>query len=606
MNKNDMKKSLIITFAVTFLVMAYWFGFSKLLLGYDPAIFTKQILKKDSAVQETLIGLVGTDTTWRLVVGTTPVTFVGTSTDATLPRIEFDGLAGLWKIKGLQGTQTERIGTITADYLTTFGSDYVLRVGGSSTNQLATNATIAGSTTIDTESTITVGTQTFDAEKVQYLADVDEAIEAHFTTVENKVSTHAHTGSDGSTQISHNNVLGTGTKSHAELETFNASHAHGGTDSVKIDHNNQLNVGTNNHEAIDLFISSKAQVNGIASLNGSSLVVQNPANVSVTPGANKIVQADGSGIISDNWLSTTITKLGSSIAIGVETTGNTDNLSEGSTNKYYTDARVITVLNNNSLNQLADVILQSVVDGHYLVYSTAAGAWINGTSSVAVNWGAIIGVPTDNSYVTATPGTNKIPYNTGNLDGWLSAQVVGSTTGAVNYNVRGNGSGKIDNSWFASGTPVKVSFATTNSSSVGLGTIPHDDTIPQNTEGSEILTVTHTPNSSSNYIIVEGCAQLYVNNPNPVLTAAIFKNSDVNAIGAQVVLGGQDPSNLNRLSVVYPVVAPFVAGTTSAITFKMRAGSNAGDCGYNRASVGSARALGGSMYTMLKVTEYKP
>lgn len=50
--------------------------------------------------------------------------------------------------------------------------------------------------------------------------------------------------------------------------------------------------------------ASKAQASGIASLNSSSQVVQNPANATVTPTASKIPIADVTGKLAQDWLPT--------------------------------------------------------------------------------------------------------------------------------------------------------------------------------------------------------------------------------------------------------------------------------------------------------------
>lgn len=80
------------------------------------------------------------------------------------------------------------------------------------------------------------------------------------------------------------------------------SHAHsdaasGGT----ISHTALTDKGTNTHSTIDTFISSKASASGLASLDGSSLVVQNPANATATPTASKIPIANGSGQLAAGW-----------------------------------------------------------------------------------------------------------------------------------------------------------------------------------------------------------------------------------------------------------------------------------------------------------------
>ena len=84
-----------------------------------------------------------------------------------------------------------------------------------------------------------------------------------------------------------------------------STHAHSdNTNGGTISHTALTDKGTNTHSAIDTFISSKASASGLASLDGDSLVVQNPANATATPTASKIVLADGTGKISDGWLPT--------------------------------------------------------------------------------------------------------------------------------------------------------------------------------------------------------------------------------------------------------------------------------------------------------------
>lgn len=69
-----------------------------------------------------------------------------------------------------------------------------------------------------------------------------------------------------------------------------------------VSHTSLTDIGTNTHSQIDTFIGTKAAASGLASLNGSSLVVQNPANATATPTASKIPIADGSGKL-DGWVS---------------------------------------------------------------------------------------------------------------------------------------------------------------------------------------------------------------------------------------------------------------------------------------------------------------
>ncbi len=70
----------------------------------------------------------------------------------------------------------------------------------------------------------------------------------------------------------------------------------------QIDHKNIQNVGTNIHTVIDAFIAQKAAASGLASLNSSSQVVQNPAATATIAAANKIVASGSAGVIDTNFL----------------------------------------------------------------------------------------------------------------------------------------------------------------------------------------------------------------------------------------------------------------------------------------------------------------
>lgn len=53
---------------------------------------------------------------------------------------------------------------------------------------------------------------------------------------------------------------------------------------------------------VDSFMAQKAAANGLASLNASSKVVQDPANATATPTASKIPIADGTGKLAAGWV----------------------------------------------------------------------------------------------------------------------------------------------------------------------------------------------------------------------------------------------------------------------------------------------------------------
>lgn len=73
-----------------------------------------------------------------------------------------------------------------------------------------------------------------------------------------------------------------------------------------VSHTKLADIGTNTHTQIDTFIGTKAQASGLASLNASSKVVQDPANATATPTASKIPIADINGKL-DSWVTAEIT-----------------------------------------------------------------------------------------------------------------------------------------------------------------------------------------------------------------------------------------------------------------------------------------------------------
>lgn len=340
-----------------------------------------------------------------LYFGTQSVTGSGSAgyiagSSTAFPRMEYNANTLKFNFIGA-GLQNEGADVGLASSM----DSYILINAGTGTDNAFANPTLTGVGTLtatfrangvdisDTEISYLDGVSS----NIQNQIDVD--IQGKIDTATGSISAHTHTGADGTAQISHNSITGT---------------------------------GTNSHSTIDSFIGSKAQANGLASLDSSSLVVQNPANATATPTASKILIADGSGKIADGWLNSTITALGQTIELGTETTGNTDNISEGSTNKYYTDARVNAAVGSLSVAAHSDVIFTSPVAGHKLVFDGSLNV-VNGTDTAITTWSGITGNPTDNGSVSVTAGAGKIPVGStsGYLEGWINNTIIsipGTTT----------------------------------------------------------------------------------------------------------------------------------------------------------------------------------
>jgi len=131
----------------------------------------------------------------------------------------------------------------------------------------------------------------------------------------------------------------------------------------------------------------------------------------------------------------------------------------------------------------------------------------------------------------------------------------------------------------------------------GTTIIPLDDTIPQNTEGTQFMSASITPKDASNRLLIEAvCLGAY--SVTTTLTGALFKDSDADALAASLVKG---PGNYFVPMVLRHEMA---AGTTNQITFKVRiGGADAGTYSFN--GLQGARVMGGVAASSLRITEIK-
>lgn len=150
-----------------------------------------------------------------------------------------------------------------------------------------------------------------------------------------------------------------------------------------------------------------------------------------------------------------------------------------------------------------------------------------------------------------------------------------------------------------SGTVVQVVNTQTGAVATGTTTIPMDDTIPQNTEGTEFMTLAITPTSSTNKLKIE--VQFFFAETAACWTiAALFQDSTADALAA-----GWTFENYVNSGGGISFTHYMTAGTTSATTFKVRAGPHsASTLTFNGA--GSARFLGGVVASSITISEIVP
>lgn len=132
--------------------------------------------------------------------------------------------------------------------------------------------------------------------------------------------------------------------------------------------------------------------------------------------------------------------------------------------------------------------------------------------------------------------------------------------------------------------------------STGTTTTPNDDTIPQITEGFEVMTAAVTPKSATSKLKIEVVVNFATSVAGHV-TAALFKDATANALAAAPVYVPTSNASLQAVFTHY-----MTAGSISAATFRVRIGcSNAGTVTFNGQA--AARGMGGVMASSVTITE---
>jgi hypothetical protein len=110
-----------------------------------------------------------------------------------------------------------------------------------------------------------------------------------------------------------------------------------------------------------------------------------------------------------------------------------------------------------------------------------------------------------------------------------------------------------------------------------LDAIPADNSIPQVTEGTEVMTLAITPTSASNKLKITVVVQIGSASAGS-MAAALF-NADITATDAIATGCGSlaAAGSIVTITIVYYVTAP----GTSSTTFKVRAGSTSTDADFN-------------------------
>lgn len=140
--------------------------------------------------------------------------------------------------------------------------------------------------------------------------------------------------------------------------------------------------------------------------------------------------------------------------------------------------------------------------------------------------------------------------------------------------------------------------ASTGAVATMAGTMFLDDTIPQNSEGSAIaaLDCAITPASATSTLEITVVLNLNTDVSTNNIIAALFQDATVSALAAATA-----KVENNAEGVTLTMVHRMTSGTTSATTFKVRAGGTAGAVTLN--GTAAARKLGGVLKSWMIVKE---
>jgi hypothetical protein len=147
----------------------------------------------------------------------------------------------------------------------------------------------------------------------------------------------------------------------------------------------------------------------------------------------------------------------------------------------------------------------------------------------------------------------------------------------------------------AGGTIVQVVNSTDTALATGTTTMPYDDTIPQNTEGDEYMTLAITPTSATNKLLIIADCQ-FASSAADHETLALFQDSTAGALAAAGMFQGGNEAH--PISLMHYMTS----GTTSSTTFKLRLGNNSANTTSFNGKNG-ARKYGGVSSSSLTIME---
>lgn len=171
-----------------------------------------------------------------------------------------------------------------------------------------------------------------------------------------------------------------------------------------------------------------------------------------------------------------------------------------------------------------------------------------------------------------------------NADTTDGLKLISDTSGIIEIQANGTKSNNIS----FTGRIVQTVNVQTTAVATGTTIFPADDTIPQKTDGDEYMTLAITPTNASNKLRIFSTFYCSHSEASSVMSAGLFQDDTAATLNA--VMGGRSVGAGRPATMVLDHY--MTAGTTSATTFKIRAGGPAsGTTTFN--GLGTNRFFGG-------------
>lgn len=243
--------------------------------------------------------------------------------------------------------------------------------------------------------------------------------------------------------------------------------------------------------------------------------------------------------------------------------------------------------------------------GAFTTAKSDAGTLFSCTGTWTATLEALVTVETDHHIAFVNAGTGVIT-----IDGDGTETIFDSANTSITlqpgqgciltYGTATNWAGLFLSSYAGGISNTLIQRVRTSVTAVATGTtvIPVDDTIPQNTEGDQYMSLAITPKTSGNIIRVE--ASFFISNSNAgFMAGAFFLNSVADAIYVssyyQTTAAG---------TIGFNMVFDYVTASTSLHTFYLRCGGHAAGTTTFLGRVGGR--LYGGVPAQMRLSEYTP